>query len=201
MIQRDSEHWRKFCSITPAVQGKVGISPAEYLAKAKISNIGASDEQQTRDIVTQSCRAAGSDPWMSFVRIMAWGGQNAGPWGPRALDAMIRQKSKIVELMIATRDARSAGEAFDIWYEGDIKYLGPAFFTKVLFFELGHHFDCFIFDQWTARSFYLLTGAAGDKSVLNKGGNGRYKREVYLEFCQFVTQIPDAIPDAEPANW
>jgi hypothetical protein len=106
---------------------------------------------------------------------MAWGGQGSGATA-KNVSAAWKKHGKIERHLEKLRDGGlSRIEAYERFRgAGAIAHLGPAFFTKLLFFfDTSHATNptggCYIMDQWTARSVNLLTGHAIVKTHLAKG--------------------------------
>lgn len=199
-IDSASAHWREFCSIPRQPQGPVGISPADYVRLAGQPAEGWDTKLFCRGRLEALCRDGASDPWTSFVSIMAWGGQNAGFGGSQRVSAMFSQRPAISELVLRTRDARTSSEAFSIWADANVRFLWIAFFTKVIHFEIGHRLNCFILDTWLARSFNLLTDRHISRAELSSRAKAGIAAHKYAAYCDFIQQVPDAIPAGAKAK-
>ncbi len=124
-----------------------------------------------------------------FVAVCAWGGMRvdhgrrawplANIWGP-AID----------ELKANCLSNREAYGLFDhIRGEGGLSGVGPAYFTKFIFFvrpDLGGY----IMDQWTERSINLLYGTT-IKLIRGKDGQyvGKNSPEIYEDFCRKIEDV------------
>jgi hypothetical protein len=85
---------------------------------------------------------------------------------------------------------------FDHCAMGQMKYCGPAYYTKLLFFLPGSdEHRGIIMDQWTARSINLLVGKSIVTLVKNSSPVGSYRVSplndcgVYERFCEIVTSL------------
>lgn len=89
---------------------------------------------------------------------MAWGGQGRGPSGSKNAQRAWKSRAEIEPRLRQLKDGRlSRAAAYDLFCKsGRVPGLGPAYFTKLLYFfgPSGHY----IMDQWTTKSVILLTG-------------------------------------------
>ena len=76
--------------------------------------------------------------------------------------------------------------------------IGPAYFTKLIFFANPRH-DGFIMDQWTSRSVNLLVdGSAVVKMRTRDHVDPRNSSEDYERFCQVVEQLSSQLLNRTP---
>ena len=140
-----------------------------------------------------------------FISIMAWGGRNAVNarkswrahelWEP--LLALCRQRSEKI----------SRADLFDRFQKAEIPGLGPAYFTKLMYFMTEESEHNFILDQWTARSANLLTSIGDNKKggvvCLQKSGKTmnvtrRNDGHHYKQYCELVEKLATMIGGADP---
>lgn len=133
------------------------------------------------------CRSPDTTPEACFVACMAWGmmrGKNPHlAWAHRHL------WFPIVERLRDGGISRAA--AYDLFHEADIPGLGPAFFTKLIFF-LRPDADGYILDQWTAKSVSLLF--VPQFITINREGwvtraNGATTYQRYCEVVEHLAEI------------
>ncbi len=119
---------------------------------------------------------------------MAWGGQGAGKSKRFAAEAW-RSREQIAEHLTKLRAGNlSRTKAYELFLDdGNIRGLGPAYFTKLLYF-FSPTCDFYIMDQWTAKSVNLLNSrhivlmSGHAVSGLNTGAN-------YVNYCNEVETI------------
>lgn len=140
------------------------------------------DRQAVRNI----CTDPNTDVLFGYVCAMAWGDQGGGIFGGRNVAYAWDAREQLTEKLKALRQGRlSRKEAFDLFNgQGAIPGLGPAFFTKLLYF-FSPTPSFYVMDQWTAKSVILLTGRwvvpmQGD-AVLRTAPKGCYQA-----FCEEI---------------
>lgn len=185
-------HWNAFKDIPYQPQDAVGTAPATWATKCGFEDVPDSallpeqplTRRQVRDICTDPARHV----LFGFICAMAWGEQQKRharlSWGAR------------VPLQNDLERLREGGltraQAFELfagknWIPG----LGPAYFTKLLyFFSLAP--TNYIMDQWTARSVNLITGR---KVALMAGDyvSGYSTGEHYQAFCEEIDAMAAAL--------
>jgi hypothetical protein len=151
------------------------------------------DRQQVKSI----CQNPAIPELFGYVCAMAWGMQGSGPGGRRHVANAWSNRHQL--LPILTR-LRSGGltrcTAYSLFLNPGISGLGPAYFTKLLYFFSPHH-DFYIMDQWTAKSVNLLTGnwvvrMTGD-AVAKQNKSGNY--QAYCEEVDFLANLLGVIGD------
>lgn len=155
-------------------------------------------DKPTRQDLIQLCADSDVAPEACFIAIMAWGGMKTRhgekAWGQRA------GWIKIVEALREGRHDRiSAYAAFQRFRrENPGCGLGPAYFTKLIFFAGAGH-DGYIMDQWTSLSINLLFGNPAHPLVALQTSVWRGRRsdsvtdandcESYDRFCRAIEYL------------
>ena len=130
--------------------------------------------------------------------VLAWGGMRTHH-AIRALNSYQNGWKTIVEEMLnGSCDRVKAYKQFhSLRIDGELSGMGPAFFTKLIFFLEPNH-NGYIMDQWTARSMNLLRSDKNRRIHLLRGGSWitkpSYRRfsvdpqnndcAVYTAFCK-----------------
>lgn len=146
---------------------------------------------QTREEVRRLCRNEEFPLLYRYICAMAWGSQGGGARSRNARWAWAERER--LELLLAAIVAGNIdrAQAYALFCgSGAIKGLGPAYFTKLLYFFWPDE-RCYIMDQWTARSVNYLTGEkmvrmSGNYVASNNDGK-RYER-----YCQAVESLADS---------
>jgi hypothetical protein len=144
-----------------------GASPSSW-AESVQSGLGKTYQLSSAPLTRAALRALWSDPAQSeeacFLSTMAWGGMQRGnarkAWQAREMWVQVCR-----DLRLGTHDRASGFRAFsDLRSKGRLPGIGPAYFTKILFFAMPSA-DAYILDQWTARSVHMLTGQGAYPAV------------------------------------
>lgn len=188
----DPEHFEAFRKAPFLMQGRIGDVPAQWvedLELEEVSQLGPFPvDQLARHDVRQHCSNTEKDPLFGYICAMAWGGQGLGPGGAENAQKAWNARRAIRGKLIKLRDCKlSRAEAYDLFAgNANIPGLGPAFFTKLLyFFGPKNHY---IMDQWTTKSVILLTGenlirhTDQGPGQLNTGFN-------YELYCQVIDDL------------
>lgn len=170
--------------------------------------------KQNRDQLSASIPSLNEE--VAFLAIMAWGGQKdhhtLWSWNER---------NKWIPILTDLRSGQlSPVEAYDRFYHANIRGLGPAFYTKLIFFlqhEKYRHVDRgFIMDQWTAKSMELLHAHDRQVSIFkwmsvqkaqphgidcyHASLSKKNGAEKYAQFCNFVTELHRQLNDTYGFN-
>lgn len=189
-ILRQSVHWAVLADNPMLEQGAVGTAPAAYAAVAGFQDPRLESQSLTRLQVIEKCQAPDADPWLSFIRIMAWGAQDKMAGGKSKVIAMFQQREMIVDKVKSTLGAADKSDAFNIWTDQPVRYLWIAYFTKVLFFLRYPRDNCYIMDKWTASSFNLLMGDTFIKPHhMHMHSSAAEAQKKYGQFCAFVDAV------------
>jgi hypothetical protein len=180
------------CLSQPEWSGYPTSSLAAHMESKKIGEstaFKATNDRLTRaDLFHKAADRSVSDVEIYFD-IMAWGGANRN----HALKLIEAEYlSFTLELISLLRhDEISSNDCYARFSElrkyGYLPGIGPAFFTKIIFFCSPNH-DGFIMDQWTGKSMNLLLG---NELVLLKNGYVSDNNDVrsYSDFCDRIREI------------
>lgn len=178
-------------------QGSVGRQPKDWFSAIDTAH-EFMQPLPTEKIDRTQVRAAclnNPDVLYGYVLAMAWGGQRIDhgrrAWAKREAIRQILERISTEEL---PRSAR-----YELFRNPGISGLGPAFFTKLLyFFSPPEAALCPIMDQWTVKSVLLITAQTGGNVVrFSPNENGgiwithQNTGENYERFCQAVEAIAD----------
>ena len=184
-------HWAVFSEIPHVPAGLVGDSPTAWVARHKLHDVPAGTiplpiDMLDRAAVRAICRNPANPVLFGYVCAMAWGLQGAGPGGRGHVANAWASNALLVPKLAALRaGGLTRCQAYDLFTGiNAIPGLGPAYFTKLLYFYLPNP-DSYIMDQHTGKSMGLITGTklvriSGDAvSNTNKCGN-------YQAYCEEV---------------
>ena len=184
----------KSCSV--AKQGAVGDAPsawAKEMGLDEVSDYNLPETQLTRQSVKEICQS--EEYLKGYICAMSWGGQGRGPGGSTHVKNAWKGREKIEETLKVIREGHlSRKELYNLFCEeGEISGLGPAYFTKLLyFFDPCAPTRCYIMDQWTTKPILLLTNkhlirhANGSPSRNNRGAN-------YEIFCKIIEDLAEKL--------
>ena len=192
-------HWGRFVGIPRLAAGPVGSAPSAWFTSL---HVGAAIPAfpaplpalpRTRTQVRTICHpphAIFNPPLFDWACSMSWGVQRRS----HGRSSYAHAHALIPKLLALRAGGLTRADAYNLFLPlalgggGNINGLGPAFFTKLLYF-FSPHLDFFIMDQWVAKSVNLLTGnwvvrlnPDGTVSNLNRCGN-------YAAFCWEVDQM------------
>lgn len=194
------QHLEAFAAIPYSPQPPYGKAPSKWaqmmglVDEAGLEVAKLPDQQLTRDQVREQCRAPHS-LIHGYVVAMSWGDQGAGAGGTKHALAAWAERETIVKLLGELRKGKlSVRESYDLFANTPVKGLGPAYFTKLLYFfragaEHGQPVDRYVMDKWTAKSINMLTGEHIVR--VNKEGNVEASNtgENYEAFCQEIERL------------
>lgn len=190
----DPTHWKAFEENIKTNQPPVGTKPLDFAKIAGISCDSLPDKMLRRNEVLEFCQNIDADVWLGFVCAMAWGGQDKGPGGHKKVLAMFKNKELILEKIQRTKLGGSRKELFEYWRNEPITQLGPAYFTKVLFFFSPPKAACYIMDQWTANSVNLLMNQRMIRAChLDNHSRCEDAGEIYSRYCDIVDDIKNRL--------
>lgn len=184
-------HWSEFSKNPYKSAGAIGKAPRDWASTYEIeeATLVFSDKRRDRNSVRVICQDPSIPVLQGYVEVMAWGSQGSGPGGSRHVLTAWKDKEKIEQKLHRIRNGGlSRRDAYNLFLnEGRITGLGPAYWTKLLYF-FSPDASFYILDQWTAKSINLLLGyqlvrMQGDAlSNKNKSGN-------YQAYCEEVDKI------------
>ena len=161
-------HLAAFRAIPYVEQGPFNhISPYQWaqnylgLNEGELRALNLPVEAVARPQVRTACRP-GLDVVRGYVIAMAWGAQEKGPGGAKKVREAWGGRQQIRSHLERIQTlGLSRREAFGLFEQDPIRYLGPAYFTKLIYFfspygDAGR--DRYIMDKWTGKSINLLTG-------------------------------------------
>tara|TARA_B110000259_G_scaffold91116_1_gene105776 strand:- start:163 stop:876 length:714 start_codon:yes stop_codon:yes gene_type:complete len=180
-------------------QDFVGSSPLSWMMyiKKNLPNIEldkqkfSSDTLNREKLYTMSSNSSLSNLDFS-VNVLSWGGMRR-THGVSCLDNFSDWEPLIEKLRSGSINRSEAYLNFSfIRKSGKLKGMGPAFFTKLIFFGHPDH-NGFIMDQWTARSINLLLDTQLVKMISQKNGSSSvsdFNNEmVYEKFCISIEDL------------
>lgn len=146
--------------------------------------------EPTESEVKAFCRSSASDH-ACFFYVGGWGGMRL----PNARRAYA-ERSKWLPIMRAMRGGKCSdpGALFDRFADERIPGLAPAYFTKLMYFCCSKG-NCYILDQWTARSINLIFGT-GNHLIYMSSRTWVDRRNTgvqYLNYCAIVEKIADIL--------
>jgi hypothetical protein len=159
-----------------------GHRPSDDIV-SRLQKVGKS--HLTRDKLRTICRDGSENVLVAYICTMAWGAQHAR----HARSAWTSRDDLIPKLNKLRRENLERSAAYNLFTgENRIPGLGPAYFTKLLFFFPPSKAN-YIMDQWTSKSMILLTG---DNDLIrmsggpHEGPNGANSGEDYQRFCKAI---------------
>lgn len=206
MSTYQTEHLEAFAAIPFGPQPPYGKAPTKWAA---MMGIEGSDElpffsempsaQLDRDQVRSHCCNRKYPVLHGYVVAMSWGDQGAGAGGTKHALAAWAERGTIKRLLEEVRKGvLTPREAYDLFASTPVKGLGPAYFTKLLYFfragaDKGQPVDRYVMDKWTAKSINLLTGEHIVR--VNKDGNVEASNtgENYEAFCREIDRLADVL--------
>lgn len=182
-----TDHLTYFRSIPHSAQENIG-----FRARQWAKDIGVGSDLLTllptallnRTEVARLCRDKERDVLVGYLAAMAWGSQRRS----HARYAWAHRDS-ISGLLNGMRSGKlDAVGAYENFAKQQILGLGPAYFTKLIYFFLDKE-SWFIMDQWTAKSINLLF----DRNIVLISRGGWVTRDntasQYQAYCHAVLQL------------
>lgn len=149
----------------------IQVLPAKLLTRADVKTFCADPENSV-----EAC----------FLVCMAWGGM----WPINARRAWAARE-RWIPILASMRDGSLTDRRamYDSFLSPSIPGLGPAYFTKLMFF-MSRGECCFIFDQWTGRSTNVLISS--DKPLVHFSNTWLTRKnvaDVYCRYCEVVEAL------------
>lgn len=159
-------------------------------------DFGFGDAPLTKEAVKGICNDPKSSNQKCYIAICAWGKIRLGNFVNS-----LRHWRRIDEIITGLRfNNDSPFDAYNIFNEPEITGLGPAFFTKVIYFLTCNRENAenkgFIMDQYTAKSMNLLKqGVKGSQALkftsdmLARSNTG----EQYQAYCAAIIELANTL--------
>lgn len=162
----DERHLAALRDAAPALTW-LGRSPRTWADSVGASPVSASvpTSGHTRETLRSFCQDERNSVGACFIAVMAWGGMRISN-GRRAWKHHTEWEPALDALRSSELSRETDYERLRSLRPKPMRGVGPAFFTKLLFF-LRPRQDAFILDQWTAKSVQLLTGSAKPRICRN----------------------------------
>ena len=149
-------HWNVFSAIPHVAAGAVGNAPATWAANYGLVGVPAGAAPLpahpiNRATVRAICRNPANPVLFGYVCAMAWGGQGTLPGTGRYVASAWAANAMIAKHLAALHAGQlTRCQAYNLFLgTGAVAGLGPAFFTKLLYF-FSPTPNCYIMDQWTS---------------------------------------------------
>jgi hypothetical protein len=143
----------------------------------------------TRENLREICRDNSKHVLAAYICTMAWGAQGTFQTVANARDAWAHRDAIATKLLKLRSGNLSRVDAYNLFAGTNaVSGLGPAYFTKLLFFFSPSKSN-YIMDQWTTKSMILLTGdiTLVQMSPGNHAGpTGSNDGETYKRFCEAI---------------
>jgi hypothetical protein len=193
----NKEHFDKLKQSLGEPYAWAGVAPSKWAESLPVgTQPNLSTIQLSRDsLISLSKVKSGRSDEEIFLSVMAWGGMRRDHG--RTAWALRRNWLPIVELLRVGNLTRK--QAYKEFSQTKTKGLGPAYFTKLIFFCSPNH-DGYIMDQWTSKSINLLYGGDGQTVVHLSGGwvTPKNTPEIYENFSCLIEALAEklALPPA-----
>lgn len=207
LVAPDSPHLAVFReSLSEKLPAWVGERPDLWAARVlpdSLSMPTLPDHELSREDLFEMSGNKDFDDLQVAICILAWGGMQSSN-GKRVLRRWDKWKHVVGKLR---RDKLARIDAYaefqSIREAGNLPGMGPAYFTKLIYFCSPAH-DGFIMDQWTARSANLLLGwplVETERMTPRRGAWDRNPQrvsdqndeDVYHCFCTFISNLAQQV--------
>ena len=143
------------------------------------------DDMKNRYQVQEICQNPEKHVLIGYICSMAWGGQGPGVMRPNAQRAWAARAAIIPVLEKIKAGGLSLQQAYDLFCgDNEITGLGPAYFTKLIFFFMPEK-QAYIMDQWTAKSANYLTG----RKVVKMYGHAPARSNTGADFANYCALV------------
>lgn len=202
----NKHHFSRLASAQPIKEGWIGRIPLNWFNLIKENtkfknekNLHLSDKRLSRKMLFTMVGDEKISTLSCCISILSWGGMKT-PHG-RSLFETDHQWIKVAdELRCGNFTRKTAYEKFALLRkENKLPGMGPAYFTKLIFFLLPKGNRGYIMDQWTSASINLIySKPIVITSIAKRGTNGnaldetvsdKNSSENYDEFCKKVNEI------------
>lgn len=177
-------------------QGSVGDVPDMWAKDMELEyDFDLPKKVLEREEVRIYCQEPKIPILMSYLIVMAWGGQGRGPGGKKyaknAWNSMQKYQN-LDKLEVLRNGCLSRSRAYELFCDsGKVPGLGPAYFTKLLHF-FSPDSNMYIMDQWTMKSVILLCG----KNIIRHSQDGLSDEntgENYELYCRIIDDLVKVI--------
>jgi len=192
MIEYDTYLLNKLKKIEFKPQGVVGDIPFKWAKDMEIAHdYELPNSVLSREEVKGICQDLNVPVLKSYLVVMAWGAQGRGPGGKKSVQNAWRNRDEIEKKISLLREKPiSRKEAYDLFCKpNSIPGLGPAYFTKLLYF-FGRERDMYIMDQWTTKPILLLTKQNLIKHT-DQGPSNSNSGKNYEVFCKIIDDLKE----------
>src|SRR5665213_4031850 len=185
-------HYSVFDKIPYEAQSVLGCIPSCWANKFQLKDVpdfaALPVVQLDRRAVRAICQSSAHPVLFGYVCAMAWGLQGKDRKTEEHVGNAWNERKAIKR---ALKKLRSGGlnraDAYDLFCgKYEVKYLGPSYFTKLLYF-FSPTPDFYIMDIWTSKSVNLLT----EKEIVKMNGSPTRKNtgKNYQKFCEVVDSL------------
>ena len=155
-------------------------------------DFGFENRPLTKENVKSICDDSNSSNLKCYIAICAWGGMNLGNFVNS-----LGKWQEICEIIGSLRKGElSPFEAYNDFSQAKISGLGPAFFTKIIYFLTSNGKEIeqkgFIMDQYTAKSMNLLKQVVEGWSPLKLTNDMLARsntKEHYQSYCRAIIEL------------
>jgi hypothetical protein len=190
MISYNQKIIEKLKETPHLLQGAVGVAPSDWAKRMSIQHsFSLPNQSMTRQEVRSICQDLNQDILKAYLIAMAWGGQGLMRGGARHAQAAWRDQLLLISKIEAIRKGGlSRAELYDLFIgDSQVNGLGPAYFTKLLYFFSPSN-NCYIMDQWTTKPIILLTGMNLIRHT-NQGPTPSNTGLNYELFCRIIEDL------------
>lgn len=190
MLKYNNEILEKLKAAPFQRQGMVGDIPSLWAEEMRIEHqYKLPNTSLSREEVHNISKNQDTPLLKAYLIIMAWGAQGRGPGGRKYVMQAWSERSKLEKYIEEIRLGELTREQeYNLFCgEGEISGLGPAYFTKLLYFFSPNR-DRYIMDQWTTKPIILLTG----KNLIRHSNQGPTRKNTgknYELFCQVIDNL------------
>lgn len=186
-------HLTKFMELSVNVQNWTGSNIFNWWSQVFVGQLTCLPEAAvTRQELKKICRSPQYSDREVFAAVVAWGGMNR-----KSARSVVECLEDVCGIIGDLRSGKiSREESYSRFFElrrarpKRIVGMGPAYFTKLIFFCSQYH-NGYIMDQWTSKSINMIFGSR----LVNLYGNGyvsdRNDTESYVNYCTSVEKLAE----------
>lgn len=176
IVEQHFQNFQKLASVDLAWAGFIPAGWGKSLGDHGV--IGLPTHHLSRSALKEFCRTPSFSDEACFVTCMAWGGMHR--MNGRTAWAERERWLPLINRLRNTRVSRS--DAYNAFELLGIQGLGPAYFTKLIYF-LRPCEDGYILDQWTGKSVSILLEPSFIKFDSSGHVSRRNTSSAYERFC------------------